>query len=743
MDGDDRGGDTATIDAEASNRSVLTGSGVRLRGAKGQKPRTLIEQISDTANVIKTVLARAKYAADYRRPFEEEWHRSILAMFQVLTTERESSWQSQRYMPLIQSNVETAQSVVGAVLLSGGKLCRLQALTPEGRDNAEAHEGLLLWQDKGPTKIAKSILRADWWALVTGTGIIDVGWDYEEGDEEIAYEDVDGEGGRSKVRVVRPSTPEKPVVVKDHPSIRVLNPLNVYLAPTAGHGSNHRWYVERLRTTLGEVRASQGLGHIDEAAVKAWLEEERPTDGSPLGREFDSYIGAPLWDLWLGEIGRNDPTKQPDDNEDEARDDKIVELLVYRSDKEIITLGSPTRIIGYSRNPYDHKKCGLVTLPYIPVEDCPYGRGLAGVLLGHQELLNENVNLFADVMKVVMMSPVVVDRSLINVLDDEAILEPNAMLRARMNARDAVVPLQLQAPTNLFLLWDNHLKRDADDTGGYTDQARGVAPAGNPTATEFSGVQANIQNRLKIHVLRLGWFIEEVVDLVTQLNEQFYTQAQVVSITGDAGVRYRKIEPWEIRGRVLVQATISPRYANPDLHVQRQLQILQVLSPVLSGQAPLNPPMVKLLRGILRAAGTDAIDEILPAGMEDIKSPQAENEWILRGGRNVMPTPAEVRAGLGPMHIQSHQIALEEWEQNPDIPEQVKEELRRHLMAHAALEQQYGAAQAMAQQPEVAGAASAGTEVRQGAQMLGNAQGSSGVPGAASPGPSAPAGRPM
>ncbi len=73
------------------NRETLTGSGRQLRGAKGTGSVSLVEQISDPDDVLKTVLARAKYAADYRRPFEEEWHRSVMAMFQVLVTDMEGN----------------------------------------------------------------------------------------------------------------------------------------------------------------------------------------------------------------------------------------------------------------------------------------------------------------------------------------------------------------------------------------------------------------------------------------------------------------------------------------------------------------------------------------------------------------------------------------------------------------------------------------------------------------------------
>lgn len=725
----------ASVDPTDLNRRVLTGSGPAR--VKGSAQTSLLEQLDNKDDVIKTVLSRAKYAADYRRPFEEEWHRSFLAMFQVFATPLESSWQSQRYIPLILSNVETALSVVGTVVVDGQKLARYQAETPEGKDCARAHEDLLDWQNKGPCKYERKIIDAEWWGLVCGTAMVETGWENEESNELVAVVETGPDGTKQKVMRT------KPVTVSDHPHVEAPNPLNIYLCPHSGIGTDHEWVVKRIRCTMGEVRASEGKGHIDKAAVDAWVADTSPTDGKPDNSGgFDAYLGPKLLDVWLNEIGKSNPTDQAGDDEDGGTDDKLVELLEYRSKREIITLGSTSRIIGYSKSPWKHRKVGLVTNPFIPIKGCPYGRGLAGMLLGHQELLNANVNLFADVLMVSMMRPMVVDRSLISVLDDEVIFEPNSLLRARMNAKEAIVPLEIPAPTNLFLLWDNHLKKDADDTGGFTEQARGQAPANSPTATEFTGTQTNIQNRLKIHVLRLKWFVEDICGLIKQLNEQFYTQAQVVSVVGESGMSWRKIEPWELVGEVICQATTSPKYANADLHVQRQLQILQILAPMLQ-QGQMNPAVVRLLRGILRAANTDDVDLILPAGMETVKSWVAENEFMLRGGI-VKPTIAEVRSGASQQHVAGHQMFLAELTQNPNIPAAVIATIQQHIDDHMVLEQQFGQAAAMtAQGPAMAGAQTEGDATRQGATAMGTTAGAGGVPGTAAPGPAAPMGRPM
>ena len=723
--------------SDALNRHVLTDAGPSLRGTKGSDQHKDLASLSNPEEVIKVVLSRARYAADYRRSFEDEWHRGFLAMFQVFATELESSWGSQRYMPMILSNVETAHSVIGSLVVDAGKICRFQGKTPEGRDCARAHEELLDAQNKGPVKVGRKIFDSEWWALVTGTAIVDTGWTNEKGYYNVPVVEKDERGENVKVMRV------KEVVVSDHPFITELNPLDVYLCPHSKKGTDHEWVVMRVRCTMGEVRAAAGKGHIDAGLLKKWEEETSPTDGKPQNSGgFDAYLGPKLLDIWLNEIGKSDVTDQAGDDEDAATDDKLVELLIYRSKGETVTLGSDRHMLGYSRNKFAHRKVGIATNPFIEIKGCPYGRGLAGLLLGHNELMNANVNLFADVLYVSMMRPMVVDRSLISILDDEAIFEPNTMLKAKMNARDAIVPLDIPAPSNLFLLWDNHLKRDADDTGGFTEQARGQAPTNSPTATEFSGIQANVQNRLKKHVLNLKWFVEDICSLLKQLNEQFMDQEAVVSVVGEDGLSWRTIKPWELVGEVICQATTSPKYANPDLHVQRQIQLFQVVAPIImSGK--LTPPITRLLRSILRAANTDDVDLILPAGSETAKSWRAENQYALRGGK-LQVSMSEIQSGISSQHVDGHSMFLQELKQDPSIPPDVLAELERHITEHMTKEEQFGQVAAqMATGGSPSGMQQEGNADRQEATALGQAQGGGGIPGAASPGPMAPPGRAM
>jgi hypothetical protein len=379
------------------------------------------------------------------------------------------------------------------------------------------------------------------------------------------------------------------------------------------------------------------------------------------------------------------------------------------------------------------------------VPDSPYGRSLAGILLDHQELLNENINIFMDVTKIDLLRPFVIDRSLISVLDEDTIVEPNSFIRAKMNAKDAIVPLPMAAPSNLAMLMDGHIKRDADDTSGFTEQARGITSSQGQTATQFNGVQANIVNRLKMHVMRMKWMVEDVCQLMVELNQQYMTQAQMVSYIGEAGLEWRSIEPWEIAGDVIVHATTSARHANPDLYAQRVIQLTQVLMPIFQGQVQLNPPLIRWLRVVLQACQIEEVDEIFPKMPNGVRSPMAENIGMLRG-MQLHPHPAEAQNGMSQGHVESHTDFLMQIKDDPTIPEQVKLNIQQHIQEHMEDDAKYGMAMQQQQQQRqqaMQGAQGNGTSPQQTGTMAGQAAGSGGVPGAASPGPGAPAGRPM
>lgn len=738
-----------TAEQRKSNKRVLKGSPRTLPGKpKGDKDspevKRYVRKVSDLDNpeeVCETILARARYASDYRAAWEEEWRQAIRAWFQRATEDREDGWESDRYLPIIFKHVETAIPSLVAATLDGRRIWHLQANTRKGMEIAKAQERLLNWQAYTVAKAEEAIEDMYWWASIIGTAYIDTGWDWRV--ETRPWPKVrtikDPDTGEDTGSVVKEIT-EQEVTVADHPFMRCLNPLDVFPSPQNEMGSEGEWFVERVRTTIGELREAAGEGHIDGDALEAWIEEDRPWEKT-LDDDSDWFQGITGydWDEWLremGYVGREDVYEQR--SSDFVTADKVVTVLRYRSKQEIVTLGGPSRIIGYSLNPYIHGKTGIVIHHFFKVPGSPFGRGVGTVLLDHQALANENINRWMDTAAVEAAAPIIVDRAAVSILDDEWVFEPNKIIRAR--GTEAVKRMDVPAPTNLAMLLDQHLQTDADDVTGFSEQARGAAPPASQTATAFSGLQNNLRTRLVLHVRRSARTIRELGDLLLALNQQFLTEPQIVTFTGEYGLDYVEIQPEEIVARSVVRATLNASRAAPELRAQRLVQLTQIALPLLAQGAQQNPTVHRWLRMLLDENEIDEADLILPRLPGSAQDPLLENE-ALKVGARTKAHPAENHM----QHIQAHGALLQELQAAGLVGYAaiVQEHIQEHLAIAQAMAQQQVQAQGGGQ-PSAPGADPGGNTPaeQEGGATAGGAQ-RNGTPGVASPGPGAPPGRPV
>lgn len=731
----------ATADVIDLNRKVLSGRSAPLpkrpRGDTDDPEKAkFVRRVTDLQNpeqVCAAVCARARSAAEFRRVYEEEWRKAIRAWFQRSSEEREDSWESDRFLPIVFKHVETALPSLVAATLDGRRIWVLEGMTRQGKDAAVAQGRLLNWQAFTVSGCEEAYEDLYWWAAVIGTSYIDHYWDYREERRYgvVVRETTDPATGQT--RKVKEVT-EQDMVVADHPRVVCLNPLDVYPDPESQMGDENEWYVERVRTTIGALRDAAGQGHIDGEALEAWIEEFKPeTRATEDGDWFDDLV-SDTWDEWLREMGyegRGDTI----DPEDVLTAEKPVTVLRYRSKREIITLGSRQHIIGYSVNPHIHGKTGIITHHFIKVPNSPFGRGVGTVLLGHQALANENINRFMDVAAVEAMAPIIVDRSAVSILDDEFVFEPNKIIRAR--GTEAVKRMDVAAPTNLAMLLDQHLAKDADDVTGFTEQARGMAPSSGQTATAFSGLQNNIRTRLVLHVRRAARTIRQSGELLLALNQQFMTERQVVSLVGEEALDYVAIEPWEIVGKTVVRATLNASRANPELRAQRLVALTQVVLPILQAQG--DPAVVfRWARMLLEENDVENVDLLIPRSTGKARDPLMENEALKRGIR-LDALPAEDHA----LHIQAHGGLHEELLAMGAVG--AASVVAAHVQTHLLLAQQQAMAMAASGQvPEgpAGGPGGGNTEGEVAGSATDGAAARDGTPGVASPGPAGAPGRP-
>lgn len=704
-----------------------------------------IRKVADLENpeeVIGTILGRARFAADYRRAFEDEWEQAIRAWFQTPSTEREDGWESDRFLPIIFKHHETALPSMVAATLDGHTVWKMVAQTPEGRKKALAQERLCNWQAYTTMRAEEAIEDMYWWSGLIGTAVVDTYWDWRV--ETRPWPKVrtikDPSTGEDTGSVIK-EVVEQEVTVADHPRMICLNPLDVWLDPNSEMGSDADWLVERVRTTVGRLREAAGEGHIDGPALETWL-ATKPWTKNQGSQEADWFHAASgdSWDELVRSIGYHGRDDDREDTEDRITGDKVVTLLRYRSKGEIVTLGSSQHIIGYSLNPYIHGKIGTVVHHFFKVPGCPYGRGVGTVLLDHQELANENINRWMDTAAVEAAAPIIVDRAALSIMDDEWVWEPNKILKSARGL-EAARRMEVPAPTNLAMTLDSHLQRDADDVTGFTEQARGAAPPASQTATAFSGLQNNLRTRLVLHVRRAARTIRDLGELVLALNMQFMTETQVVQFIGEAGLSYVEVKPEEIIQQSVVRATLNASRANPELRANRLIQLTQVALPIIMQGGAQNPVVARWLRLLLDENEIEQADEILPRQQETPVDPIMENE-ALKVGVPVHAHPLDQHM----QHIQAHGALLQEAQTAGlmGLASLVQAHIQEHLQVAAQAAGQLGpGAGGAPQQGAGEGMPTEGDPGQQAGGMTEGAVARNGTPGVAAPGPTAPPGRPM
>lgn len=721
-----------------------------------------VADLEDPDEVMRVLMDRARQAQDCRLPHENTWKESFRAWMQILDPNKtEDKWRSKRFIPLLFQHIESAHPAIGAAVFGGSKIWQIIGEAPDGRDHADAMGHLLEHQARGKTRMKRAYLKMLWWSIVSGTGLIDHFWKKEmvERMKAVVEEDFDGAGqpigedGNAfdknnpenqgkvprKIKVMR----KKLITAFDDPFVKSVNPFDAWLDPNGSCGDDNDWLFLRLETVIEKIvnAAESGTSHLDKAAVKEWLAAAEEStidltfeDEDPL----ESGMDLNAYDDLLDSVGYTSPNAVRDE-EDKLHGGRRVVLLVYRSKGETFTIAPGGRIIGWSDNPNSHGKTGIVVHHNFEIDDSPYGRGIGTVLLPHQELVNENINRHMDAAEISLFAPIGVDRSRVSVLDEKFRWQPNALVRTRGDPKSALTRLEMPVPTDLAMVLDQHLHKDADDTSGMTEQARGITPAGINTATEFTGIQANIKTRTFMHVERMNETLELSANLLIELNQQYMTQKRVIQIIGEPGLTYRTIAPTDIVGDFIPKGLVSSARMAPAMRVQQLISLTQVIVPLIQ-QAPASPFLMKWIRMILEAAEIEDVDRIIPKNPEKVRDPWLEN-IALRKGLKLEPSSFDRHD----LHVEAHGLEIQKVQQliaegGADPAE--LDALMTHNLKHMEMGQQMGAMLMGIPPPAQPPAAPpGGSPDRQAAQGMGAAMGSNGVPGKASPGPGTPPGR--
>jgi len=434
------------------------------------------------------------------------------------------------FIPYTFGVIETVTPRIIGALFASRPYVSVVPLKAETVDNAKVLETLLdyqLTQKINIIEIATSWVKE---ALIYGTSILKVGWDYEEAevwvDEPIAsFMGMD----------IMPRRVKKVAAIKDDPLVEHIDLWDFYVDPNGKTIDDAEYCIHKPYVSIAYLKRMEELGvfkNIDKVIKRI------NKDGQmyEIAGETQPYeTGA---SDRLSSIGMQDVQKT----------DGKVELLEYWQDDRVVVIANRSIVIRNEENPYHHRKKPFVRLVDIPVPHEFYGIGEIEPIEHLQYELNslrnqrmDNINLIINNMWKILRGADINPKQLVS--------RPGGIIEVdEMNDIEAL-PMTDVTGQSVEQAIEN-VRRDIDNANGVYDYARGETTDRRETATTASilSTAANERFKLKITLIEdIG--IRRLASLLIQLDQQYIDTNRCVYILGENGTNYKDVSPQDIRGQ--------------------------------------------------------------------------------------------------------------------------------------------------------------------------------------------------
>lgn len=708
------------------------------------RPEVLDKPAEDLKEMFRE---RLNEAAGFKQGFVEQMWNRAWDDYHLRIDPKIDVWGSKMKMPYLRSQVQTSIPMVLAAAFGSGTILRIKPGQPEFQKRSEAFERLIQKQLTSRNVKARKVF-ADflWYRALFGTGVLALGWNYEQRMMMVtqAVYDQSGVPGQQgpflgKKRVL------KSMVTHDEPEFRCVDLANAFPCPWT-RLDKVPYMIERIESTREECMARARSGAFGEEA------EEDPDTGAMMSPEEaveQWFAKNPTLDMLdqdsveasvgtrseaMQRVGMRSPYQDAGTSTQVDEGPKPCVYYLYSTqDVRIVFAGDGSRrILGKQGNPYD-----LVDLPYIfsQYERTPgivWGEGIGMIAGTIQRQMDFDINHVNDARRLAL-NPVLKRRRVGAALMGEVKIRPGAFLDVR--EQDDIEPLELVDKTSSGLEWNAFLQSVGDRAVGVGDLQRGMADVGVNTATEATIQDSNAVTRKLTHVFEIRDVWEEIGHVLIALNKQFYDKETMIRVAGAAGLDWQPVTPEDTIGEFDVEPNAS--LTRSDIVLRRRDMLTAV--QIFNGDPLTNQH--ELRRRFWAAMDEERIDDILQPLPPPPADPSDE-EIALNAGYAVPVSPEEDFA----THFATHQMALDAL-----LSQSVKD--TRAIVAHQRHLQETMQTMAMARMQMQMGAMGGGTSstsapggngspVREKATALGQAQGSDGQDGE-SPGPRNPSGRPV
>lgn len=450
-------------------------------------------------------------ANNYRQEYEEKW----LRFYQLYRNYQEHKKPNgaNLFIPYVFSIIETLVPKIVSLVFASRPYIGYLPLNRNSIERAKNMEALVDYQLV--QKIRFISVATEWIkdALIYGTGIIKVGWAYEEREvvEAQPLMRLFGKGyGKLPKKIKK--------VVRDEPIVECIDPFDFYVEPGARDICDAKYCIHRT------IRSKSYLKRMEKQGVYKnidAIEEATPAD---LG--FDQRASS---------IGENVSNK------------KGVELLEYWEDDRLITVANRAVVIRDEPNPFWLKK-----KPFIKIVDTIdphnfYGIGEIEPIEHLQHELNTIRNMRMDNINLIINRMWTVKNSA-DISPEELISRPGGVIHVQNH--DDIQPIKLDNVAAESYKEDELIRRDIDLATGVNDYVRGTNPDRRETATTASVLSTASNERIKLKATLLeDTGIGELGVWLAALNRQFIDRPYVIRLLGeDSGVDFREITHDDING---------------------------------------------------------------------------------------------------------------------------------------------------------------------------------------------------
>lgn len=315
-------------------------------------------------------------------------------------------------------------------------------------------------------------------------------------------------------------------VIKNHPTVEVVNPQNVVIDPTCnGDISQAQFVIYSFETSKSDLEKDGRYKNLDKISVSSTSPLNTPDHETEDSSGFNfkdeprkKFVAYEYWGWW--DISGNGKTVP------------IVATFVGNT------------MIRLEENPYPDKQIPFIVVPYLPVTRSVYGEPDGALLEDNQKIIGATTRAMIDILARSANGQTGIRKDMLDItnrrkFDKGEDYEFNANVDPRQGIYMHTAP-EIPQSAAVMIQYQNN---EAESLTGVKSFSQGIASQalGDVAAGIRGALDAASKRELGI-LRRLAQGIIEIGRKFVSMNAEFLSEEEVVRITNDEFVRVRRDE---------------------------------------------------------------------------------------------------------------------------------------------------------------------------------------------------------